>query len=59
MYKAICENCSGNGYIKVKDKEEQENVYQCWMCESAGEINWTQAEVDSFIYDMYYRKRLQ
>jgi hypothetical protein len=30
------------------------------VCESNGEItNYDQAEVDDFIYNIYYRKRLQ
>ncbi len=59
MYKAICENCSGNGYVKIKDKENNENIHQCWQCESKGELNWTQAQVDNFIYNQYFRKRVQ
>ena len=58
-YKGICTNCNGNGYVKIKDKEEHENVHQCWMCESQGELKWTQAQVDSFIYNQYFRKRVQ
>ena len=51
----ICDNCRGNGYISVIDR-----VHQCWVCESNGEIkNYDQAEVDDFIYNIYYRKRLQ
>ena len=53
-YKEICENCKGNGYVKVN-----KNVHQCWACESEGEHRFTQAEVDEFIYNTYYRKRLQ
>ena len=51
----ICDNCRGNGYISVIDR-----VHQCWKCESEGEFrNYDQAEVDDFIYNFYYRKRLQ
>ena len=42
------------------DKHNKTNVHQCWECESNGEIkNYDQAEVDDFIYNFYYRKRLQ
>lgn len=34
--KIICKNCKGNGYIKIDD--ETNEVRQCWICESEGEI---------------------
>ena len=54
-YKEICSLCQGNGYITVvvKDKDE---IKQCWLCESKGEKEYSQAEVDDFIYKMYYKK---
>ena len=56
----ICDNCHGNGYLNVIDKQDLTQVKQCWICESEGEIkNYDQAEVDDFIYNCYYRKRLQ
>jgi len=56
----ICTNCRGNGYITVVDTHNKTNVHQCWECGSNGEIkNYDQAEVDDFIYNFYYRKRLQ
>jgi len=56
----ICNNCRGNGYLNMVDNEGQNQVKQCWICESEGEIkNYDQAEVDDFIYQFYYRKRLQ
>ena len=55
----ICDNCRGNGFIKVVNNNRQTNVHQCWTCKSEGEIkNYDQAEVDDFIYDFYYRERL-
>jgi len=39
-------------------QKKQTEVKQCWMCESKGEINWSQAKVDNFIYNTYFRKRL-
>ena len=58
-YKAICNNCKGNGYTYVTDTKGTTEPKQCWMCESTGEINWSQAKVDDFIYNTYFRKRLQ
>ena len=55
----ICQNCRGNGYITVIDNHNKTNVHQCWVCESEGKIkNYDQAQVDDFIYNVYYRKRL-
>ena len=56
----ICDNCRGNGYITVIDKHNKTNIHQCWECGSNGELkNYDQAEVDTFIYDYYFNKRLQ
>jgi len=56
----ICDNCRGNGYITVIDNQNQTQVKQCWVCEAGGEIKkYVQAEVDTFIYDYYFNKRLQ
>ena len=54
-YKETCNLCKGNGYITVvvKDKDE---IKQCWLCESEGEHRYNQAEIDDFIYQMYYKK---
>ena len=54
-YKEICSLCSGNGYITIKVEEKNE-IKQCWLCESTGEKEYSQAEVDDFIYKMYYKK---
>jgi len=59
-HKKICDNCHGNGYVTVIDNQNKTNIHQCWVCKSNGEIkNYDQAEVDDFIYNFYYRKRLQ
>ena len=56
----ICDICRGNGFLNGVDNHNLTQVKQCWVCESNGEIkNYDQAEVDDFIYDFYYRKRLQ
>jgi len=54
-YKEICSLCKGNGYITMVIKEEDE-IKQCWLCESKGEKEYSQAEVDDFIYKTYYKK---
>ena len=54
-YKEICSLCKGNGYITVVVKGQDETK-QCWLCESKGEKEYSQAEVDDFIYKMYYKK---
>jgi DnaJ-class molecular chaperone len=59
-YSKICDNCRGNGYVTVIDSHNKTNIHQCWKCESEGETKrYDQAEVDDFIYNVYYRKRLQ
>ena len=54
-YKEICSLCKGNGYITVVVKGQDE-IKQCWLCESKGEKEYSQAEIDDFIYNMYYKK---
>ena len=55
----ICDNCHGNGYLNVVDNQNLTQVKQCWVCESEGGIkNYDQAEVDTFIYDYHFNKRL-
>ena len=54
-YKEICSLCQGNGYITVVVKGQDE-IKQCWLCESKGEKEYSQAEVDDFIYNVYYKK---
>jgi len=48
-YKIICDKCKGNGYIKLKVKDEKK-VFQCWICNSEGEI-YEQENTDKSIYD--------
>ena len=36
----------------------QDEVKQCWLCESKGEKEYSQAEVDDFIYKTYYKRPL-
>jgi hypothetical protein len=51
----ICENCKGNGYIRIDTIHGKDQIKQCWVCDSKGEIKkYVQAEVDKFIFDYYY-----
>ena len=54
-YKETCALCKGNGYITMVIKEQDE-IKQCWLCESKGEKEYSQAEVDDLIYKTYYKK---
>jgi hypothetical protein len=54
-YKETCSLCKGNGYITIM-VEGKDEIKQCWLCESKGEKEYSQAEVDDFIYKMYYKK---
>ena len=40
IHTAICDTCKGNGYITLPDEEDprEKNVYQCWDCDSEGEV---------------------
>ena len=40
----------------IIDKDNKEQTKQCWLCESSGEKEYSQAEVDDFIYKTYYKK---
>ena len=40
IHKAICDVCNGNGFIKITDEEDSNeiNIHQCWECDSEGEF---------------------
>ena len=49
LVKKICDNCHGNGFVKIKPSNYMlkllgkkpnsvENVHQCWVCDSEGEV---------------------
>ena len=54
-YKEVCSLCQGNGYITIEVKGKDE-IKQCWLCESKGEKEYGQADVDKLIYETYYKK---
>jgi len=52
----ICTNCKGNGYIKIDTIHGKDQIKQCWVCDSKGELEkYVQADVDKFIYNFYFR----
>jgi len=54
-YKETCSLCKGNGYITIVVGGKDE-IKQCWLCESKGEKEYSQVEVDDLIYKTYYKK---
>jgi len=54
-YKAICDNCSGNGHINIVDSEGNTQVKQCWICESDGEIKYEEDFINKLIRDHHHR----
>ena len=54
-YKQTCSLCKGNGYITIV-VEGKDEIKQCWLCESKGEKEYSQVEVDDLIYKTYYKK---
>ena len=56
----ICNNCGGNGYIRIDTVDGPNQVKQCWVCESQGELKkYVQKDVDNFIYEFYFNNRVQ
>ena len=53
-YKETCSLCKGNGYITIV-VEGKDEIKQCWLCESKGEKEYSQVEVDDLIYKTYYK----
>ena len=57
MYKAICDNCKGNGYINITNSKDITEPKQCWMCNAEGEIKYEEDFVNKLITN--HRHRLQ
>ena len=57
MYKAICDNCKGNGYINITNSKDITEPKQCWMCNAEGEIKYEEDFVSKLITN--HRHRLQ
>ena len=47
-YKAICDNCNGNGYINITNGKGVTEPKQCWICNSEGEITYDETKVVPF-----------
>tara|TARA_R100001082_G_scaffold81758_1_gene48685 strand:- start:431 stop:652 length:222 start_codon:yes stop_codon:yes gene_type:complete len=47
LYKAVCDVCKGNGYVKIVDPEDlkEVNIHQCWECDSEGEFYVYESEI--------------
>ena len=55
MYKAICDNCSGNGYINITNNKGATESKQCWVCESEGEIKYEENFINKLITSHNHR----
>ena len=47
IHKAICNVCNGNGFVRIKDREDPKevNIHQCWECDSEGEFYVHEPEI--------------
>ena len=48
-YKAICDNCNGNGHINITNNKGVTEAKQCWMCNSEGEIKYEKDFINKLI----------
>ena len=55
MYKAICDNCSGNGHINITNSKGITEPKQCWVCNSEGEIKYEEDFIDKLITNHHHR----
>jgi len=55
MYKAICDNCNGNGHINITDNKGVTEPKQCWMCNSEGEIKYEEDFINKLITGHHHR----
>ncbi len=55
MYKAICDNCKGNGHINITNSKGVTETKQCWMCNSEGEIKYEEDFINKLINDHHHR----
>ena len=51
METSICPQCHGNGYIKIKDNEGKDQIKQCWICESKGELRYEKNDPNTMYVD--------
>ena len=55
MYKAICDNCNGNGHINITNNKGITEPKQCWMCNSEGEIKYEEDFINKLIINHHHR----
>ena len=55
MYKAICDNCKGNGHINITNHKGVTEPKQCWMCNSEGEIKYEKDFINKLITNPHHR----
>ena len=55
MYKAICDNCNGNGHINITNSKGVTESKQCWMCNSEGEIKYEEDFINKLITNHHHR----
>ena len=56
IHKAICDVCNGNGFIKITDEEDSNeiNIHQCWEFDSEGEFYVYEPKVSQYdVVDNY------
>ena len=54
-YKAICDNCNGNGHINITNSKGITEPKQCWMCNSEGEIKYEEDFINKLITNHHHR----
>ena len=55
MYKAICDNCNGNGHINITNSKGVTEPKQCWTCNSEGEIKYEEDFINKLITNHHHR----
>ena len=55
MYKAICDNCKGNGHINITNSKGITEPKQCWTCNSEGEIKYEEDFINKLITNHHHR----
>ena len=54
-YKAICDNCNGNGHINITNSNGITETKQCWICNSEGEIKYEEDFINKLITNHHHR----
>jgi len=55
MYKAICDNCNGNGHINITNSKGITEPKQCWTCNSEGEVKYEEDFINKLITNHHHR----